>query len=130
MTGLPHDEGSEPDCGPADLDGNDLAEVRRRVVDPVLGALLREDEIDSVTLRIGLDMALPGSRAHAQAVWLTVIARGERFDCYVCKAYAWPVSAEAAAAEVYEELQELIVAESTFGWGDLRTGDYVVPPPR
>ena len=62
-----------------DLDGNDLAEVRRRAVDPVLAALLRDDDMDSVELQIGLtDVG-----GHAEEVWLTVVARGETFTCFV-----------------------------------------------
>ena len=126
--GLPPDDDlAEWVRRPMDLDGNDLAEVRRRAVDPVLAALLREDELDSVALGVG---GPPGSpwRGHEEEVWLAVVARGETFHCFVCKAYAWSVSAEEAAAQVHEELQEFI-AESAFGWGELRTSDYVVPPP-
>ena len=36
-----------------DLDGNDLAEGRGRAVDPVLAALLRDDDMDLVSCRSG-----------------------------------------------------------------------------
>ncbi len=42
---------SEP--GPCDLDLADLAEVRRRVVDPVLAALFRPGELESVDVVVG-----------------------------------------------------------------------------
>lgn len=35
---------------PADLDRRDLAEVRRRVAEPVLRSLVRVDELDQLTV--------------------------------------------------------------------------------
>ena len=49
----------------ADLDPRDLAEVRRRVVDPVVASLLRADEVDDVVLEIETQR-LPGSDGAAE----------------------------------------------------------------
>jgi hypothetical protein len=106
-----------------DLDPNDLDEVMRRVVDPVLSALLREDEIDSVEVR-----AEPGGRWREEGTWVSMTLRGEFFEIWLCSPGPRPESAELAALHLYDVLQDEI-AESRFGWGELRGGDYVVPPP-
>jgi hypothetical protein len=94
-----------------DLDGRNLEEVRRRVVDPVLRALLREDEIDAVELRTGRSVY----RAE-QATWVVWTACGEAFECYVCRADGLSTDPDMAAADLYDRVWEEIL-ESRFAWG-------------
>jgi hypothetical protein len=89
----------------------------------VLGALLREGELDSVDLRVE-----PDRRDRENEVWLRLTVRGgETLQYVLCKAAQ--VSAEVTAERFYEVLQDEI-PESRFAWGEpLRSGDDVVPLP-
>jgi hypothetical protein len=105
-----------------DLDPNDLDEVRRRVVAPVVRALLTDAEVESVDVR-----RVRRWPSDVEGTWVLVRALAELFS--------WRLSedpellhAGEAAERFYDELQDFI-AESRLAWGTLRTGDYVVPPP-
>ena len=108
----------------ADLDPRDTAEVLRRVVAPVARSLIRADELEDLLAEVHAHDALGG----ADGLTLAVKARGE----WVGVPRVWSVGeglrdAEYLAAEFYDLLQDE-VAESRFGWGQLRAGDYEVPP--
>jgi hypothetical protein len=113
----------------ADLDPRDLAEVRRRVVDPVVAGLLGPDEFDDVVLEIGPQRLLDTDDA-AELLTIQIRACGELVTWWSSllpeDGGAW--DAEDGAAELYDHLRDDLT-ESRFGWGQLRDGDYEVPGP-
>ncbi|WP_088290077.1 hypothetical protein [Kineosporia sp. A_224] len=102
----------------------------------MLGALLRPGEVDEVDVSIGPDRS--GAPEHlwgthlgpepGRFVWLRVLCSGEAYDRRVCEVTDQPEDAFALSCDLYSDLKEF-VAESRFGWGQLRDGDWTVPPP-
>lgn len=92
-----------------------LTELRRRVVDPVVGSLFTADELDEVTVGWG---ALPAGGE----VWVRVVARGELLESPVLGAgadTADPDVLRAAAARLASSLEDF-VCETRFGWAQQR----------
>jgi hypothetical protein len=107
---------------PTDLNSGDLAEVRRRVVEPVIRSLLREEELESLQLRL-----VPESEHDDARVWVHVIAAGESFEAPVVKVLNQFEDPVDAAAGLYDALWDWVV-ETKFAWGQDRRGRYEVPP--
>lgn len=99
----------------------ELAELRRRIVDPVVASVLTADELESV-----LVYEVPGS----SAVQVRVVARGEGFHHQVQWERRLPVEDVAIAAERFADELENFACESDFGWGVQRVARYEIPPSR
>ncbi|WP_369069603.1 hypothetical protein [Kineococcus terrestris] len=120
--GAPGGDGPRP--GPvSDADDERLARSLRDVVAPVVRAVLRADEVEGVGLRWGA-----GGRGGD--VWVRVDAPGDRFTDRLLSPWWEPdpsdVDPPASTAEVAEHLADRLqdwVAESAFGWGQLRPVD-------
>lgn len=129
-----------------DLDLNDLDEVRRRVVDPVLAALLRPGELVSAELVVAddwpdtdnedwafkrwpnnPDAVRPGDRPNS----LFLILRAAEDELHVARLGELTfsrVDATSTATEFASRLSDWI-CESRFGWGDLRVASELRIPP-
>jgi hypothetical protein len=117
-----------------DLDGNDLSEIRRRVVDPVLRAVTAQGVLTIESLSYELPPGWEGSWADNQPgprrAWLVLSADEgrSRFEHPISKAMFWRSDAEYEAGFLASELDEWICLGTNFGWGGGRgVGDYVVP---
>lgn len=100
-----------------------LADLRRRVVDPVVTSLFSPDELDGVTVRWG---ALP----KGSDVWVRVVAGGELYEHLVLcggSGPADPVARREAAVQLADGLEDF-VCETRFGWGQHRIARYDLPP--
>ena len=100
----------------ADLDPRYFAGIRRRVVDPVVGCLIRPEELDhvDVLVRDGL-------------VMVAVVARREWLGAFLGEAGdVGPWDAAARAEHLYDSLTNDLPTTG-FAWGEERTGRYVVP---
>lgn len=129
------------------IEADDLPELERRVVRPVVQALLRDGELDELLLRKdawadGWPSPEPGS------VWLWFSARGETYTYELVRSLAfregtdepevadeadedWDsnlLDAEQMAFDLYDDLRDWL-CESQLSWGELRDGDYDIPPP-
>ena len=121
---------------PEDLDGRDLAEVRRRVVDPVVQGLMAPEEVRRVTVHVGCPWTVPSDDDGgdlAAEVWLRLLDADDdehwHYLGHAGDAGRW--DALAVAGELADALIDLIV-ESSYGWGQLRDVDVaaVLPAPR
>lgn len=108
---------------PIDLDPADVPEVRRRVVEPVLAAMLNAGEAAEVHLAIEMPGAswwtFPDSEEEP-TVWLRLRVEGEEFEHGVCKPGFWLDDAVEIAEQLADQLRDWI-CETSFGWGDLRS---------
>jgi hypothetical protein len=107
-------------------------EVLRRVVTPVLDALLQPGELDSVTVQLDAPAGYqPSFRNDAPEIWLTLIARGEEFSYRVAKATFERWDAGDVCSELACALEDWLPGTS-FAWAQLRTtpGDLQLPPAR
>ncbi len=115
-----------------DLDFADLPEVRRRVVDPAVALLLAPHEVQEVRLVVGTPPWASGPEYEDDdpEVWVEIRACGEEFGHRLGKMTRERWDAEEQAGLLAEALQEFI-AESAFGWGQLRPADVagLVPAP-
>jgi hypothetical protein len=109
---------------PFDLDPADLAEVRRRVVEPVLAAMLRPGELTD--LHLGSE--IPQARwwdflGHDQipSLRLRLTAGEETFEHSLANPGFWLNDATDLAEGLVDRLQDWI-CETRFGWGQLRSG--------
>ncbi|WP_116451445.1 hypothetical protein [Blastococcus litoris] len=113
--------------GGYDLDFLDTAEVRRRVVVPVVSSLVRADELEELVVEVGRNSFPVVGREN----WLRVAvkARGEWIEpprrWLVTEA---PEDAQWFADELYDLLRDEL-AESRLAWGELRDGTFEVLPP-
>ena len=111
----------QPASAVTDAVDAELAELRRRVVDPVVASVLTADELEFVVVfeeRIGHD------------VRATVVARGETSHHYLQMQRSLPAADEELverAAQFASELEDF-VAESGFAWGEQRVARYEIPP--
>jgi hypothetical protein len=106
-----------------DLDVADLPEVRRRVVDPVVAAMIKPGELTSVELTIEFppaSWAYPDSYGDA-GVWLRIRAGDDRFEYRVAKPGFWLDDAAELAQELAGELCDWICCETSFGWAQVRS---------
>lgn len=111
-----------------DLDCSDLDEVRRRVVDPVVGCLIRSGELDRIGLRFGPPPGFkPAFEIDDPEVWLVLGVKDEEFAFRVCKATHDLWSADDVADQLYDALSDWL-PETGFAWGEQRDGHYVIPP--
>jgi hypothetical protein len=110
-----------------DLDGADVGEVRRRVAEPVVRALIAPNELDLLEVRFGAPTSYRVDEGDAPEVWVYVTARGEHFARRLTKATFDRWDAWSVADFLIDE-----IVESRFGWGQLRDVDLaaVVLPPR
>ena len=111
-----------------DLDCSSLDEVRHRVVDPVVGCLLRSDELDRNDLRFGPP---PGYQRISRLTTLRSgsywASRTKNSRSGYAKATRDLWSAEVVADQLYSALSDWL-PETGFAWGEQRQGDYVIPP--
>lgn len=116
-----------------DLHGADLAEVRRRVVEPVVHAMLAPDELDWLRVQIGLphDWWHDGDRRDgASYVWVLLSAGGDQFELQLSKVLFERVDPAPDAGELALRLEHWICCDTQFGWGQLRAADVAVPGTR
>lgn len=116
---LPSQQAPHP--GPVtDAEDGRLAELRRRVVEPVVRAMMTVDEVEALSLHWGVD-------GRVGDVWVRIEAPGGRYEDWLPSPW-WPadpvdVPAPAADAEIAEHLATRLqdwIAESSFAWGQLR----------
>jgi hypothetical protein len=99
----------------------DLAQLRRRVVDPVVASVLTADELESVVVF---------EECTGHQVRATVVARGEASYHYLQTPRSLPAGDEeltGRAAQFASELEDFI-AQSGFAWGEQRVARYEIPP--
>jgi len=115
-----------PSAGPShprpgnvtDAEDPELAALRDAVVVPVAAVLLTADELERVTVHRGID----GDEGE---VWVRVVAAGEVFEDRLASPL-WPLTTAECAVRLAGHLQDWI-AESRFGWGQLRPVTPVLP---
>ena len=118
---------------------DDLNELRRRVVEPVVRSLVRPDELEEIELRIEapwplLERAGVVKPTEMSGPWwdlqVAIRARGEWIEPF---RYFWVGQSsdlEMFAADLYEALRDELV-ESKLSWGEWRDGEYeVLGPPQ
>ena len=110
----------QPRSAVTDAVDAELAEFRRRVVDPVVVSVLSTEELESVVV-----FEEPSSHE----VQATVVARGETSYHYLQMERSLPVAGEELASRAAQFASELedFVAESSFAWGELRVARYDLP---
>ena len=112
----------------ADLDPGDVDEVQRRVVRPVVGSLIRPDELEDILIEVGSE-EIPGAGL-LTTLSVSVKAGGE----WIAPPIGWGVDdgrlmdAEALAGDLHDRLRDELT-ESRISWGKLREGAYEVLPP-
>ena len=109
-----------------ELASSDVAEMRRRVVEPVVRSLLQPAELDAV--EVGRRPPTGHPQDDGPSVWLHLVASGESLHARICSASGALLDAELIAETFYEVLWDWVV-ESQFAWGQARSGRYVMPPP-
>jgi hypothetical protein len=115
---------------PFDLDCSDLDEVRRRVVDPVVGCLTQSEQLDYIDLRFGPPPGFtPDFEMDDPEVWVVLGVKDEEFAFRVCKATRALWNARDAADPLHDALSDWL-PETSFAWGEQRYGGYVIPPPK
>ncbi|MEP6979811.1 MAG: hypothetical protein ABJA16_03500 [Nakamurella sp.] len=102
-----------------DTDDPELAELRRRVVEPVVASVITAEELDAV---------LVYEDPHTHEIRVRVQARGEELHHWVQMERSLPVDDVALAAERFAGELEDFTAESRFGWGQQRIARYEIPP--
>lgn len=98
----------------------ELAELRRRVVDPVVASVLTTDELGSVVVFESSD----------HDIRVVVTARGERSHHWLHLDGTLSITESqlpGTAAQFASELEDF-VAESRFAWGTQRVARYEIPP--
>lgn len=111
----------QPASAVTDAVDSDLAEFRRRVVDPVVTSVLTPEELDFVVV-------FEERRYHG--VRATVVARGEGSMHYLQLSRSLPAPEDdlAGIASQFASEPEDFVAESGFAWAEQRTARYAIPP--
>ncbi|WP_019875458.1 hypothetical protein [Sporichthya polymorpha] len=131
----------------ADLDLNDLDEVRRRVVDPVLSAMLRPGELVSADLVVADDWpdtdetrwawkrwpnnpnaARPGDEPDSLYLVIRAI-EGEEHTAWLGTLGFYLHDVDDIVERLVSDLNDWI-CETRFGWGQLRGMDTEPPGPR
>ncbi len=129
---------------------DDLLELRRCVVTPVVQSMLRDGELEHVVVTFDAPPADSPFPPEPGSVWVRLSACGEVFEHRLVQGAAersvdadadepagagpperWKASvwdAQDLADDLYGELWDWIV-ETRFSRGERRYGDYVVPPP-
>lgn len=110
-----------------DAEDDRLAGLRRRVVEPVVAGMLRPHEVISLSVHWGVD-------GRDGDVWVCLDAPGDRYQDWLPSPW-WaadpqeidlPASETEIADHLADRLQDWI-AESAFGWGELRRPDHRLP---
>ncbi|ABS03868.1 hypothetical protein [Kineococcus radiotolerans] len=112
-----------------DADDEHLHTLKNTVALPVVTSLLREEELQQLTLHWGID-GDPGD------VWITITAAGETFQDLLSSP-SWhggdtdgeqhsPFTAQECAQRLASHLEDWIT-ESRFGWGQQRIARYTLP---
>ena len=122
---LPSQQAPRP--GPVtDADDERLAELRRRVVEPVVRATMTVDEVETLSLHWGVD-------GRAGDVWVRIEAPDSRYEDWLpspwWRADPHDVPVPTADVEIAEHLADRLqdwIAESSFAWGQLRRSSF--PP--
>lgn len=97
-----------------------LSELRRRAVEPVVAALLTEHELDALIVY---------QSATSTETFVSLTARGEQFRQLLLYP-GGPTAADVVLiAERLADSLEDFVAESRFAWGQQRIAHYSIPPP-
>jgi len=111
----------QPTSSVTDAVDPELAELRRRVVDPVVASVLTADELESVVVF---------EERTGHEVRATVVARGETSHHYLQMERSLPAADEELAGRAAQFASELedSVAESGLAWGELRVARYEIPP--
>lgn len=123
---LPSEQAPRP--GPvSDAEDERLAGLRRRVVDPVVEGMTRPGEVESVSVRWGLD-------GRDGDVWVVVDTTAERFQDLLLSPFwhaePWEVAVPEADEEIASHLADRFqdwLAESTPAWGQFRPTTYRLP---
>ncbi len=110
--------------GETDASDPALADLRRRVVDPVVASLFTPDELDELALQWE-------SPPRSGNVWVRLVAGGERFAATLIEEplddSAERESLEDVAARLADRLEDF-VCETEFAWGQHRIAHYQLPP--
>ncbi len=112
-----------PPTGDTDAIDPVLAELRRRVVDPVVASLFSPDELDELALQWE-------SPPCSGNVWIRLVAGGEPFEATLIHRAVdgsderEPV--EAVEARLADWLEDF-VCETEFAWGQHRIAHYELP---
>lgn len=123
---LPSQQAARP--GPVtDADDKRLAELRRRVVEPVVRAMMTTEEVESLSVHWGVD-------GRAGDLWVQLDAPGARYIDWLPSPW-WqsepfeldPPTSKAQIAEHLADRLQNWIAESSFGWGQLRPATYQLP---
>ncbi|WP_432505706.1 hypothetical protein [Kineococcus arenarius] len=104
-----------------------LARFRRRAVEPVVYSMMSAQEVQSLSVHWGVD-------GRAGDVWIRIDAPGDRYEDWLPSPW-WPaepfeMDPPTSEAEIAEHLADRLqdwIAESTFGWGQLRQPNYQLP---
>jgi hypothetical protein len=109
-----------------DLDAQNLTELMRRVILPVVSSITRPGEVTGIAVKIGgPDVA---REDHELEVWAYITAVDETLDVYLDKIVAGPQSAEEMAATLYEQMCDWLPT-TKISWGEPRSGRYSIPDP-
>ena len=94
----------------------ELAELPRRVVDPLVASVLSTEELESVVVF---------EKRSSHEVRATVVARGETSHHYLQTERSLPAADEELASRAAQFASELedFVAESGFAWGSYASPD-------
>ena len=121
----------------AAVDWHDAEDVTRRLVSPILSALFKEGEVETVTVRWWHDRTTPydeSSPAYARilhahgfpdrtdggsALWLQLVVRGETFTHQLMPQQYDENDPDAVAVDLIEALEDWI-PETRFAWGERR----------
>ncbi len=107
-----------------DATDGELAEMRRRAIDPVVLSLLTPAEL--ATLRV---IVYQPSGSREVSLWLA--AMGEEMRHWIHDpAFGGPMPDAPDVAERFADSMEDWVCETRFAWGQRRIAAYEVPPPR
>lgn len=97
----------------------DIAKVQRDVVDPVLARMLKPGELERVNLKRGRYDHAPRSDENYDELIVNLVVAGEMFGTAILYAEDDRGDLEAMRDRLVDHWQDFI-AESSFGWGELR----------
>lgn len=110
-------------AGRTDTTDDELRELRRRAIDPVVQSLLTADELATARVILYREDDGPGI-----SVWLQ--AAGEDMQHWIqhpLDGVQWPLDPVHVAERFADSMQDW-VCETRFAWGQRRIARYVVPP--
>jgi hypothetical protein len=113
----------------SDAEDGALAEIRRCIIEPVVRSVVRDDELERLTVH-WLEPAEP------ERVMVVLVVLGQRYELQVwvdrAEGDGRPLTNDDAlnAADAFANWFEDWVCESRFGWGEQRVANYVLPDVR